>query len=219
MDEQIRNIWAVGRNYADHARELGNAVPAKTQEPIIFLKAGSSLLPRSESPGIFHLPSFSAQPAYEVEIVFQFGPRSDNVGARGDIEKLKLTGLTIGIDLTLRDVQNKLKAQAHPWTLAKSFREAALIGRIVDIPTSLNFNLQNIDFQLKVNGEVRQKGNTGDMINGVVELENYVLERFPVVPGDLLFTGTPAGVGEIHPGDLLEAEISGLLKASWRAAG
>jgi acylpyruvate hydrolase len=194
----IRNIWAVGRNYADHAKELGNAVPSVESTPMIFLKAGSSAVMNGET---FVLPFFSADIQHEIEVAFRFD------------RDLRFAELTLAVDLTARDVQNALKAKGHPWTLAKSFRSACLLGPMMKIPADLD--LQTIEFLLKTNGTVRQKGHTGDMIHSVEKLRQYVIEHFPVVEGDLLLTGTPAGVSGLKPGDRLEAEIPGQLTASW----
>ncbi len=195
----IRNVWAVGRNYSEHARELGNAAPSPQAEPMIFLKAGSGVV---TDRGTFQLPGFSADVHHELEVAFRFGPNGE------------FDAVTLAIDLTARDLQNKLKSQGHPWTLAKSFRDACLMGPPVTLPQ----NLEDITFELKINGERRQAGNTRDMIHAPEKLRRYVLERFPVVEGDYLLTGTPAGVGPVRAGDHLEAEIPGVLKASWRAA-
>jgi acylpyruvate hydrolase len=197
----IRNIWAVGRNYADHAKELGNTVPSSESDPMIFLKAGSSAV---FDGGIFTLPGFSHDIQHEIEVALRFDG------------SLQFSELTLAVDLTARDVQNALKAKGHPWTLAKSFRSACLVGPMMKIPADLD--LQNIEFHLKTNGAIRQKGHTGDMIHSVEKLRRYVVERFPVVEGDLLLTGTPAGVSALKPGDRLEAEIPGRLKATWTAS-
>ncbi len=194
----IRNIWAVGRNYADHAKELGNQVPSAAGNPMIFLKAGSSAVIGG---GEFQLPRFSEDVHHECEITLRFGA------------DLKFDALTVGIDLTARDVQEKAKSQGHPWTLAKSFKAAALIGEFKPLPQ----NLDSLPFSLKVNGEVRQAGNTSDMIHSIEKLRQYVVERFPVVPGDLLMTGTPKGVAALQPGDLLDAEIPGVVQMTWRS--
>jgi 2-keto-4-pentenoate hydratase/2-oxohepta-3-ene-1,7-dioic acid hydratase in catechol pathway len=193
----IRNIWAVGRNYADHAKELGNQAPDATSTPMIFLKAGSSIVFDQST---FALPSFSRDVHHEVEVAVQFGADQ------------KLSGIAIALDLTARDLQNELKAKGHPWTLAKSFRHACLLGPIAPLPGSID----NLEFSLKVNGEIRQQGSTHDMIHSFERLRTYVCERFPVVENDLLLTGTPAGVGPLKAGDRLEAEIRGLTRAAWR---
>jgi acylpyruvate hydrolase len=196
----IQNIWAVGRNYGEHAKELGNQVPEASQDPMIFLKAGSSVVANE---GRFSLPTFSSDIHHECEIAFRFD------------QHLQFRELTLALDLTARDVQTKLKAAGHPWTLAKSFKSSCPIGTFVKAPA----DLQSLTFIFKVNGEIRQTGNTSDMIHSVERLRIYVVERFPVVPGDLLLSGTPKGVSLLRPGDRLEAEIPGLLKATWEISG
>ncbi len=192
----IQNIWAVGRNYVEHAKELGNESPRGDDDPIIFLKAGSSIVPNE---GRFKLPKFSSDIHHECEVAFRFGP------------SLNFEEMTLAIDLTAREVQTKLKSAGHPWTLAKSFKSSCPIGPFVKVAE----NPQAIQFILKVNGEIRQRGQTGDMVHTVEKLRLYVIDRFPVVPGDLLLTGTPKGVARLMPGDRLEAEISDVLKAIW----
>lgn len=194
----IRNIWAVGRNYSEHAKELNNPVPAPTEEPMMFLKSGTSVV---ENGSTFQFPTFTDDIHFECEIAFRFG------------ENLKLIELTLAIDLTARDVQSKLKEKQHPWTLAKSFKQSCPIGPLVKIPA--NFDFENIEFTFSVNGEVRQSGNSRDMIHSVQKLSAYVLDRYPVAEGDLLLTGTPKGVGKLAKGDKLVAEIPGLVRASW----
>jgi 2-keto-4-pentenoate hydratase/2-oxohepta-3-ene-1,7-dioic acid hydratase in catechol pathway len=200
-DTPIANIWAVGRNYADHAKELSNAVPDSKSEPMIFLKAGTSIV---RSGGEFHLPAFSNDIHHECEIALRFGDG-------GNFEQI-----SIALDLTARDIQNRLKSQGHPWTLAKSFRDACPLGPLVSL--SPKIELQNIRFKFSINGEIKQFGFTGDMIHPIEKLRLYVLEHFPVVPGDLLLTGTPVGVGPVKAGDVCEAEIEGILKAKWTAS-
>lgn len=198
-DSLIRNIWAVGRNYADHAKELGNAVPTAHVDPMIFLKAGTSAVPNGQA---FRLPAFSQDIHHETEIALRFGAG------------LEFTDITIALDLTARDIQAKLKTQGHPWTLAKSFQASCPIGPLKPLPSGIN--LGDLHFSLRVNGELRQKGHTADMIHPIETLRRYVIERFPVVEGDLLLTGTPAGVAPLRSGDRLEAEISGILTAHWQ---
>jgi acylpyruvate hydrolase len=201
MTTTIQNIWAVGRNYSEHAEELNNPVPESNEDPMIFLKAGSCVV---ENEKTFSLPDFTADIHHECEIAFRFGAG------------LKLTEMTLALDLTAREVQAKLKEKQHPWTLAKSFKAACPIGPLVRIPNDLD--LENIAFSFAVNGEIRQSGNSKDMINSVHKLREYVLSRFPVAEGDLLLTGTPKGVGLLRKGDRLAAEIAGLLRASWDIA-
>lgn len=196
----IRNIWAVGRNYADHAKELGNAVP---QEPMIFLKAGSTAVENSAD---FKLPNWAHDIHHEVELALEFD--ADFNFKRG----------AIALDLTERTIQSELKSKGHPWTLAKSFTQSTPLSAWFNIAPE---EIQNLRLVLKVNGETRQDGQTQDMIFSAEILRKYVLERFPVCPGDLLLTGTPAGVGPVKPGDILEAEILGSgsapMKKTWKA--
>lgn len=197
----IRNIWAVGRNYADHAKELGHAVPSSQGDPMIFLKAGSSVVAHGES---FRLPSFSNDVHHEVEVAFRFGAN------------LEFDAVTIALDLTARDLQAKLKANAHPWTLAKSFQASCPLGPLVALPPGLD--PAALEFSLEVDGELRQRGSTRNMIHPIAKLRTYVLERFPVVPGDLLLTGTPVGVAQLRSGQKLLARIDGLVQAIWTVA-
>lgn len=201
MSKEIRNIWAVGRNYADHAKELGHAAPAADSAPMIFLKAGSGIVADG---GTAHLPPFSKDVHHEVEVAFQFG--SD----------LKFAAISIAIDLTARDIQTELKAKSHPWSLAKSFKDSTFLGPLVKLPSALKTD--ELEFTLKINGSLKQTGHMRDMIHPLEKIRAYVVERFPVVAGDLLLTGTPVGVGPLKAGDQLEAEIKGLIKATWRIA-
>ena len=178
------NFWCVGRNYADHAKELGHAVPS---EPMIFLKAGSCLV---EGPEI-RLPAWPGEIHHELEIALQFST------------SLNFAKMALALDLTDRVAQNRLKEKGQPWTLAKSFRGACPLSPAVPFRDPRALHLQ-----LLVNGQIRQDGLGKDMIFDAATLKSFVLERFPVVPGDWLLTGTPAGVGALKPGDRLEASLS-----------
>lgn len=192
----IQNIWAVGRNYAEHAKELGNEVP---QQPLIFLKAGSCVT-RDE---IVHLPDWAKDVHHEVELALRFD------------ENLQITEACIALDLTERTIQNQLKTKGLPWTLAKSFKNACPISPFIDV-SDLS-ELKNLDVILKVNGQVRQTGNTAQMIFPFEKLVEHVKKHFPVIAGDLLLTGTPSGVGPMTSGDLLEAQI-GQMKFHWKVS-
>lgn len=189
----IQNIWAIGRNYSEHAKELGNDVP---EAPLIFLKAGSCIGDET-SPLAF--PAISEDIHYELELAFQFN------------EKLELGKLGLAIDFTARDLQSRLKKEGHPWTLAKSFKNACALSRLIPCPANIN----QLQFQLSVNGILKQKGHATDMIHKPENVADYIKSRFPVMPYDILLTGTPSGVGPVKPGDTLEAEIPGHLKAIW----
>lgn len=193
----IQNIWAVGRNYAEHAKELGNAIPT---EPMIFLKAGSTA---SFSSDLIHLPSWQPEIHHEVELALRFNKR------------LEVDQACIALDLTDRAKQTQLKNQGHPWTLAKSFKESCPLSDF--FPVQNLEELKSLPLNLKVNNELRQQGNTSQMIFPLETLIHFVLKHFPVVPGDLLLTGTPPGVGPFKAGDVLEAEIQGKMRHRWLA--
>lgn len=192
----IRNIWAVGRNYADHAKELGNAIP---ESPLIFLKAGSTAV----FDQTVKLPDWSVDVHHEIELALQFDS-SLNVCAFG-----------LALDLTERHFQNQLKAKGQPWTLAKSFTASCPLSSF--LPVQNLDELANLDISLKRNGKVVQSGNTSQMIFKIPELIAFVKAHFPVCEHDVLLTGTPAGVGKIDRQDLLEGNLSGAksLQASW----
>lgn len=181
------NIWAVGRNYRDHAKEMGSEIP---REPIIFLKSGSTI----ELGQVCELWNGSTDIHHEIEIALRFaGPK----GSRD----LHFDAAALALDLTARDWQKKLKAEGLPWTLAKSFRGSCPLGAFVEIPS----DVPHFEFELSLNGQVRQHGTTKDMVFDFETLRRFVLENFPVEPGDLLLTGTPAGVGRLNPGDRAQA--------------
>lgn len=192
----IQNIWAIGRNYAEHAKELGNEIPS---EPLIFLKAGSCATVGAAD---LQLPVWKNELHHEVELALRF---DDN---------LKIHEACIALDLTDREKQNQLKAKGQPWTLAKSFRGACPLSPF--FPVQQLAELKQLEISLKVNGELRQQGNTNQMIFSLEQIIEFVCVHFPVVPGDLILTGTPSGVGPFKKGDLLEAEIAKKIKHSWK---
>lgn len=192
----IRNIWAVGRNYAEHAKELGNEIPS---EPMIFLKAGSTAMVAAKE---IQLPDWVTDVHHEVELALRFD------------ENLQISEACIALDLTERDKQNKLKAKGHPWTLAKSFTGSCPLSNFFAV-TDLE-ELKNLNITLKVNSEISQNGNTSQMIFPLEKLVEYVKKHFPVVAGDLLLTGTPSGVGPIKEGDILEAQLAEKMKHTWK---
>lgn len=190
----IRNIWAIGRNYADHAKELGNDVP---KEPLIFLKAGSTATTATN----LQLPSWSVDVHHEVELAVRFGA------------DLKVDAGAIALDLTERHFQSLLKAKGSPWTLAKSFKDSCPLSEF--FPVSSLSELQDLEISLMVNNEIRQKARTSQMIFSLQQQIDYVLQHFPVCPGDLLLTGTPAGVAALKKGDRLRGELVGKISKEW----
>jgi 2-keto-4-pentenoate hydratase/2-oxohepta-3-ene-1,7-dioic acid hydratase in catechol pathway len=187
-------IFCVGRNYADHAKELGNAVP---EDPVIFMKPKSALL-QSNSP--FYYPEFSNELHYEVELVL-------HISKNGRYIPEKFAGkyfdkISLGVDFTARDIQTELKKKGLPWEKAKAWDNSALIGKWINLTPDL---LKNpINFSLLKNKETVQKGNSKDMIFSFEHIVSHISNYFSLNIGDLVYTGTPAGVGECVVGDVLE---------------
>jgi 2-keto-4-pentenoate hydratase/2-oxohepta-3-ene-1,7-dioic acid hydratase in catechol pathway len=185
--EQVRNIHAVGRNYADHARELKNPVP---EEPVIFAKSPACLTTSERlafPPGIgpIHL---------ELEVVMRLG---EALPVDGFANLNCVSHLALGIDFTARELQNSLKKKGLPWHRAKNFADACWLG-----PLREGVPAEPFSFSLTQNGAVRQSGFTADMIFGFAEILAFINKTMPLETGDLIFTGTPAGVGPVVPGDL-----------------
>lgn len=190
-------IICVGRNYADHAKELGNDIP---DEPVIFMKPKSALL-QNHTP--FYYPEFTNELHYECELVLRICKNGKYIQERhaGNY----YNGITVGIDFTARDVQDELKRKGLPWEKAKAFDNSAAVGKFMDIAPGLN--KKNINFCLYKNKELVQQGNSGQMIFSFDAIIENVSNYFSLNIGDLIFTGTPAGVGECVVGDELEAMI------------
>ncbi len=190
-------IICVGRNYADHAKELGNDLP---EEPVVFMKPKSSLL-QSHTP--FYYPEFSNELHYECELVLRICKNGKYIQERHAVNYYN--AITVGIDFTARDVQNELKKKGLPWEKAKAFDNSAAVGKFIDIPTAMN--RKNINFTFYKNKELVQTGNSGKMIFSMDTLVSHISNYFSLNIGDLVFTGTPAGVGECVVGDVLEAYL------------
>ena len=190
-------IFAIGRNYIDHAKELNNPVPA---EPMFFLKPDTAVLNNNKP---FFYPDFTKDLQYETEIILKFNRMGKNVAER--FAHRYYTGVGIGIDFTARDIQNKCKEKGLPWEIAKGFDGSAPISNFV--PKDKFSDIQNINFHLDINGQTVQQGNTKDMIFTCNKLIAHVSQYMTIRIGDLLFTGTPAGVGPVKIGDRLQAYI------------
>jgi 2-keto-4-pentenoate hydratase/2-oxohepta-3-ene-1,7-dioic acid hydratase in catechol pathway len=188
-------IVCIGRNYGAHARELGNEVPS---EPVFFLKPPSALIPRS---GPIVLPAFSRDVQHEIELVYSIAHRNGRAIA---------DRVTIGLDLTARDVQQELKAGGLPWEKAKAFDGSAYVASSFSDLGSFPPG-HHIEFLLKKNGHVVQGGHSGHMLFDVPLLIEHVEKYMRLENGDLLFTGTPEGVGPLSPGDRLEGYLLGEL--------
>ncbi len=193
-------IICIGRNYSEHARELNNDIPT---EPVIFMKPDSALL-RNNDP--FYIPSFSEDVHYECELVVRINRLGKNIEAK--FANRYYDELGLGIDFTARDLQAKLKDKGLPWEKAKAFDRSAVICNDF-IPKTELPGVGNIKFQLKKNGEVVQNGDTSFMLFPIDELISQVSNYFTLKIGDLIYTGTPAGVGPVAIGDRLEGFLEG----------
>ncbi len=185
-------ILAVGRNYLAHIRELGNQTP---EEPVIFSKPETAVLRNNEP---FYYPDFSQDIHHELEIVLKISKPGKNIEEKFAHKYYEEIGL--GIDFTARDIQARLKAKGLPWELAKGFNDSAPVS---DFLPKENYDLKNLNFRLEINGTEKQTGNTSLMIYSFDYLVAFVSRYFTLKNGDLIFTGTPAGVGPVKPGDRL----------------
>lgn len=190
-------IICIGLNYRQHAQEMGWALPT---EPVVFLKPDSSLLKNNKP---FFLPGFSENIQYEVEIVVKISKLGKGIEAR--FAHRYYDELTLGIDITARDIQSRNAKAGMPWELSKCFDGAAPLGRFV--PVSQITDPNNIDFRLDINGITVQKSNSSDMIFGIDKIIEYVSQFFTLKTGDLIFTGTPSGVGKLKRNDNLIAYL------------
>lgn len=188
-------IICVGRNYAAHAKELGNEVP---EDPVIFLKPSTSLLVDGDT---FHYPSFTSDLHYEAELVLRIGKKGRNISTSDALQYVD--AITVGIDFTARDVQAALKAKGLPWEKAKAWDQAAVVGNWNPMRTG------QVHFSMTKNGTTVQEGDTQLMIFPFDHLLAHISIYFSLEPGDLIFTGTPAGVGPCVAGDVLEGFLEG----------
>ncbi len=191
-------IICIGRNYVDHARELNNPVP---ENPVFFLKPDTALLRRNRP---FYYPDFSDDIHYECELVVKINKLGKNIQEK--FAHTYYSEIGIGIDFTARDLQGKAKAKGLPWEIAKAFDNSAPLS-MEFIDKNLLGDLKNISFRLDRNGETVQQGISGDMIFDFDDLIVYTSKFLTLKTGDLIYTGTPAGVGPVKIGDLLEAYI------------
>lgn len=187
-------IFCVGRNYADHAKELGNEIP---DEPVIFMKPKSALL-QPHTP--FYYPEFTNELHYEGELVIRISKNGKYI--QDKFASKYYDAVTTGIDFTARDIQNELKSKGLPWEKAKAWDNSAVIGKWV--PFADVKNKRDINFGLYKNKELVQQGNSANMLHNFDNIVAYISNFFSVNIGDIIFTGTPAGVGEAVVGDELE---------------
>ncbi len=192
-------IFGIGMNYIQHNKELDGAL-YKTEAPVLFTKADSSLL-KSGKP--FFVPDFMGRIDYEAELVIRICRLGKNIPQR--FAHRYYDAVTVGIDFTARDVQQQLREKGLPWDLSKSFDGAAAIGEWVSKDKFLD--VQALRFHLDINGQTVQEGCTADMVFGIDEIVAYISQYFTLKTGDVIFTGTPAGVGPVHIDDHLEGYV------------
>ena len=196
---KIQNIFCIGRNYSEHARELNNPVPTT---PVVFIKPTSSIC---YDGGNLILPVQSEHVDHEVEIVIAIGISGKNIPESNALDYISHIG--IGLDFTARDLQDKAKEKSLPWSVAKGFDTFAAISSFVPFSGSAS-ELNNLTFQLEVNGEIKQKGDSKNMIFSIPAIISYLSSVFTLSEGDLIFTGTPEGVGIVRAGEKLKASMT-----------
>jgi len=189
-------IICVGRNYGEHAKELGNEIP---EDPVIFMKPDTALLKKGSD---FYIPEFSDDIHYELEVVLKISKGGKYIQKENASKHYDEIGL--GIDFTARDLQSKLKGKGLPWELAKGFDGSAVVS---DFVSKDNYDLENLNFSLMKNNEKVQDGNTREMIFSPEDIIAFASKYFTLRVGDLIFTGTPKGVGKVSENDLLEAYL------------
>lgn len=198
---QFGSIYCIGRNYANHIEEMKSE---QTEDPVVFLKPRSSLIFNGDT---ILLPKQSLNVHHEVELVLLIGSQIKNVPLEDSLQYI--LAIAVGIDVTARDIQSEAKKKGLPWTLAKGFDRFAPVGNFFDF--SPDIDIQNLDIQVSVNNEIRQKGSTSNMLFSAAEIISYLSHQFTLCPGDLIFTGTPEGVSPITDGDTVEASIGNQL--------
>jgi len=200
-----RKVVAVGRNYADHAAELGNKVPSK---PLIFMKPPSAYITRGQK---IEIPLGCEEIHHEIELGVVIRERCSRVGI--DQAMHFVGGYCLALDMTARDFQNEAKAKGHPWALAKMFDTSLPVSSF--IPIEQIPDPHSLDLWCKVNGETRQQGNTKDMIFNLPTLISFISQYFTLEVGDMVLTGTPAGVGPVKHGDTITGGIPGVVEISF----
>ena len=190
-------IICVGRNYKAHASELGNAIP---EQPVIFLKPDTALIQKGQA---FYIPHFSKEIHFETELVVKINRLGKNISEK--YAHKYYSEISLGIDLTARDIQSELKGKGLPWERAKAFDHSAPLGKFISLDSIDQAN--DIHFKLLINKEERQRGKSSDMLFSIDQLIENISKFITLKIGDLIFTGTPEGVGPIHIGDHLEGYI------------
>ncbi len=198
----VGKILCIGRNYIEHAAEMKSEIP---QKPVLFLKPSTALIYNGD---IIHIPKISHNLHHEVELVVVIAKEGKNISKKDAYEYV--LGYAVGLDMTLRDVQDEAKKKGLPWTIAKGFDTSAPISDVI-LADQID-DPHQLELVCKVNGKIRQQDTTNKMIFKIDQLIEYISSIFTLERGDLIFTGTPAGVAQVVDGDILEAEISGIIK-------
>jgi acylpyruvate hydrolase len=193
----VGKILCLGSNYAKHIDEMGSLKP---KEPVIFMKPATAMIHNGEA---IRIPSISKNAHHEIELVIVIGTTGKNI-KKEDVQKYIL-GYALGLDITLRDLQSEAKKKGRPWAIAKGFDTSAPISNV--IPKEKINNPDNLELKLWVNDQLRQDGNTRDMIFKIDEIVSYLSTIFTLEEGDLIYTGTPEGVAQLHSGDRLKAKM------------
>ncbi|MDH3762088.1 MAG: fumarylacetoacetate hydrolase family protein [Gammaproteobacteria bacterium] len=202
----LARIFCIGQNYIAHIEELSNPMP---QKPVIFMRPPSCLVAPGQA---VHFPRHGKELHYEVEVVVRIGKQGRDIDERDALSHID--ALTLGADLTLRDLQIEAKKNGLPWDQAKAFEQSAPLGNFIAYERS-SIDLQNLNFRCLINGELRQDGNTNDMLFGFERLIAEVSSIWTLRPGDMIYTGTPSGVGPLQIGDVIEVENDRIGTFSW----
>ena len=209
----VRRIYCVGRNYAEHAIEMGHT---GREPPFFFMKPADALLAvEAGATGEMAYPALTRNLHHEVELVVAIGRGGRDIPVESALEHV--WGYAVGLDMTRRDLQNEMKKAGRPWSIGKGFEASAPIASVV--PASEVPGVHRAAIELRVNGAPRQAGRIDGMIWNVAEIITHLSAAWTLAPGDLVYTGTPEGVGAVVPGDLLEARIDGLEPLRVRIAG
>lgn len=202
----MARVFCIGQNYIAHIQELSNPMPKK---PVVFMRPQTCLVDPGEE---IHFPKHGSLLHYEVEVVVRIGKQGQNIKQEKALSYID--AVTLGVDLTLRDLQKQAKQEGLPWEQAKSFEQSAPLGDFLPYdPASID--LKNLGFVCKINGEVRQNGNTNDMLFSFEKLIADLSKIWILRPGDMIYTGTPSGVGPLQIGDLIEVENDQIGSFSW----
>jgi fumarylpyruvate hydrolase len=200
----VHRIYCVGRNYVEHAKEMGHS---GREAPFFFMKPADAVLPVAEGEqGAMPFPGMTSDLHHEIELVVALGKGGSNIAAADAMSHV--WGYAVGLDLTRRDLQGEAKKLGRPWCTAKGFDKSAPIGPIY--PVASAGDIEHAPISLTVNGETRQRSTTDKLIWNIAETIEHLSKYYELQPGDLIFSGTPEGVGAIRPGDVLEGAVGGI---------